>query len=222
MRSYTVRRFDPAGPFLDVDFAVHDGGVAAEWAARVQPGARITVSEARGWYNPPVDTEWQLLVADMTGLPALTRAIEQLAAGARAHVIAWTPSVQDCQHVDTRGRVSYQWIHPDGDTAPVAIGSGLVDAVERFRLPEGIGYLWAATEAGDARAIRHLFHRRRGWSPERFEIKGYWRRDKEQWQRRYDLVQEHIDTVRDRAVAAGLTGHALVDVVDTALEDAGL
>nr|WP_256985116.1 siderophore-interacting protein [Rhodococcus sp. 06-1059B-a] len=97
LRSYTVRRFDPAGPHLDIDFVVHDGGVAAQWAVRAQPGDRIRVSEPHGWYRPPIDTEWQLLVADMTGLPALARAVEQLPRGGTAHVIASVPSREDEQ-----------------------------------------------------------------------------------------------------------------------------
>jgi NADPH-dependent ferric siderophore reductase len=219
VRSYTVREFDPAGPFLDIDFVVHDGGVAARWAVDVQPGDRIQVSDARGWYRPPADTEWQLLIADMTGLPALTRAVEQLPSGMRAHVIAWASSEQDRQIVPTDAAVTYQWIHPSRSES---VETTLLDAVDQFTLPTGIGYLWAATEAGEARAIRHLFHRQRGWTPDRFEIKGYWRRDKEDWQRRYSLVQERIDTVRNHAVAAGLTGHELIEAVDAALEDAGL
>lgn len=212
VRSYTVRYFDPVGPHLDIDFVVHDGGVAADWAMRTQPGDAIRVSEARGWYRPPSDTEWQLLVADMTGLPALTRAVENLPAGARAHVIASVPSREDEQHVSTAAAVTYRWTNEHE----------LLDAVRSFERPSGTGYLWAATEASDARAIRKLYHRELGWTPDRFEIKGYWRRDKETWQERYALVRDDIDAVRDRALAEGLSGHELTQVVDAALEESGL
>lgn len=214
IRSYTVRRFDPSGPYLDIDFVVHDGGVAATWALGALPGDSIRVSEARGWYRPPPDTDWQLLVADMTGLPALTRIVEQLPPGANAHVIASVPGPDDEQHFSTIGNVTYQWIHSsDADLHP---------AVASFPLPVGVGYLWSATEASDSRAIRRHFHRELGWRPERFEIKGYWRRDKEAWQKRYALVQDDIDAVRERALANGLSGHDLTQAVEAALENAGL
>ena len=212
LRSYTVRRFDPAGPHLDIDFVVHDGGVAAQWAVQAQPGDRIRVSEPHGWYRPPIDTEWQLLVADMTGLPALARAVEQLPRGATAHVIASVPSREDEQQVPSAATVTYEW----------TTDQELLAAVRSFDRPSGTGYLWAATEAADARAIRKLYHRELGWTPDRFEIKGYWRRDKETWQQRFAEVREHIDSVRDRALAEGLSGHELTQVVDAALEESGL
>ncbi|WP_240498164.1 siderophore-interacting protein [Williamsia sp. 1135] len=226
VRSYTVRAFDPQGPFLDVDFAVHDGGIAAKWALGAKPGDRLEVSEARGWYKPPVDSRWQLLVADMTGLPALTRAIEQLPAGARAFVIASVPNHADEQTVPTQGAVSYQWLHTDrqepGRVELASTVTPLSDAVRACRLPVGPGYVWAATEASEARSIRKYFHRERSWGPDRFEIKGYWRRDKEQWQQRYTQVQQHIDAIREQAIADGKSGKELTQVVDSALEQVGL
>lgn len=223
VRSYTVRAFDPSGPFLDVDFVVHDGGVAADWALRAVPGDRLMVSEAKGWYAPPADTCWQLLVADMTALPALTRAVEQLPQTARAFVIAAVPDSADEQVVSTLGQVSYEWLHTErsGARAPAETLS-LPDAVRAFSLPEGPGYVWAACESSEARSIRRYFHRENDWSPDRFEIKGYWRRDKERWQQRYAQVEDRIAAVRDRAVAQGKSGFELTRIIDDALESSGL
>ena len=221
-RSYTVRAFDPQGPFLDVDFVVHDGGIAAGWALRAKPGDRLEVSEARGWYEPPSDSGWQLLVADMTGLPALTRAVEQLPAGSRAFVVATVPNHADEQTVPTQGFVSYQWLHTDRSERSEADMTTLSDAVRSFSLPVGPGYVWAATEASEARSIRKYFHRELSWDPKRFEIKGYWRRDKERWQQRYAQVEESIDAIREQAIADGRSGYDLTQIVDNALEQAGL
>ncbi|KZF03969.1 MAG: siderophore-interacting protein [Rhodococcus sp. (in: high G+C Gram-positive bacteria)] len=224
-RSYTVRAFDPRGPFLDVDFVVHDGGIAADWALRAKPGDRLELSEARGWYGPPSDSGWQLLVADMTGLPALTRVIEQLPADSRAFVIATVPDGGDEQTVATQGKVSYQWLHtclPErGKTSSTATPS-LPQAVRSFSLPDGPGHVWVATEASEARSIRKYFHRELSWDPTRFQIKGYWRRDKERWQQRYAQVHDRIDAVREQAIADGKFGDELARIVDNALEQAGL
>ena len=224
-RSYTVRAFDPSGPFLDVDFVVHDGGIAADWALHAKPGDRLQLSEARGWYEPPPDTDWQLLVADMTGLPALTRAVEQLPAGTRAFVIAAVPDRADEQIVPTRGNVSYLWLHTDRsrhDQAHKPPAPSLPEAVRDFELPAGPGYVWVATEASEARSIRKYFHRELCWKPKSFDIKGYWRHDKERWQQRFAQVQHRIDAVREQAIADGKSGDELARIVDDALENAGL
>ncbi len=224
-RSYTVRAFDPQGPFLDVDFVVHDGGIAAAWALHAEPGDRLRISEARGWYEPPANTDWQLLVADMTGLPALTRAIERLSAGARAFVIAAVPDRADQQIVPTRGDVSYLWLHTDPSRREQTRGPqapSLPDAVRNFDLPSGAGYVWAATEASEARSIRKYFHRELRWDSRSFDIKGYWRHDKERWQQRFAQVEDRIDAVREQAMADGKSGDELARIVDDALEQAGL
>src|SRR5690606_8675512 len=77
--TYTVRDFRKAGDGvveMDIDFVVHEGGAASEWAQRVEPGAAITINRPRGLYTPPADMAWQVLVADATGLPALARILE--------------------------------------------------------------------------------------------------------------------------------------------------
>ena len=51
---------------------------------RAEVGDVVFLSPAKGWYAPPSDAGWQLLLADMTALPALGRIVEQLPAGTRA------------------------------------------------------------------------------------------------------------------------------------------
>lgn len=122
----------------------------------------------------------------MTGLPALTRAVEQLPTGSRALVIASVPNHADEQTVETQGDVSYQWLHTDRtghERGHHASALPLPEAVRSFDLLPEAGYVWAATEASDARSFRKYFHRQLSWHPNRFEIKRYWRRDKERCSR---------------------------------------
>ena len=67
----------------------------------------VRVSDALGWYDPPADCDWQLLVADMTGLPALGRIVENLPAGSRAYVIVETIDAADWQQLASAAEVSY-------------------------------------------------------------------------------------------------------------------
>ena len=81
MRDYTPRAFDPTARRLTVDFALHDAGPATAWALAAAPGDTITVGGPRGSAVVAPVFDWWLLIADETGLPAMGRWVEELAAG---------------------------------------------------------------------------------------------------------------------------------------------
>lgn len=51
-RTYTVRKFDESTGEMAVDFAIHDGGLASDWAYRVQPGEKILVAGPKHSSSP--------------------------------------------------------------------------------------------------------------------------------------------------------------------------
>src|ERR1700727_3468216 len=74
-RTYTLRRADPQGQELTIDFVVHgDEGIAAPWAARAEPGDVLTMSGAGGAYRPAPASDWDLLAGDEAAPPALCSA----------------------------------------------------------------------------------------------------------------------------------------------------
>jgi NADPH-dependent ferric siderophore reductase len=219
MRSYTVRSWDPAVPRMVVDFVVHEGGVASTWAQRARAGDVVYVTEAMGWYRPPADATWQLLVADLTGLPALARAVEALPAGARAYAVVEVPSEEDRLEIETRAEVAWTWLVGSGnDVGP----SRLPAAVTAFRAPEGPGYVWFAAEASSSRAVRKHLRHERGWPVERGTTLGYWRLDAERWDARYAEVAPSLESIYTDAVAAGISSEDALELYDEALERAGL
>src|SRR5689334_13605279 len=86
-RNYTVRAVRPELEELDIDFALHDGGLAATWARTARPGAQLVWSAADGGYELPADAEWQLIVGDLTAMPAIGRMLEQLRPGVQTTVV---------------------------------------------------------------------------------------------------------------------------------------
>lgn len=219
MRSYTVRAWNERNSELLVDFVTHSGGVAAAWALTAEPGQVVYLTAATGWYDPPADTGWELLVADMTGLPALGRILELLAAGRRAYVIAEVIEPGDEQPLTSAGTVETRWLHGTGHgVAP----SGLLDAVHEFRWPDGPGYVWFAGEASESRAVRKHLRAELGWSPERYDILGYWRLRQEEWLRRYERIGPGLEQVYTSAVAQGQSSTDALELYDDALERAGL
>ena len=217
MRSYTVRRVGTGE--LVIDFVRHEGGAAASWAIQARPGDVVYLSPAGGWYKPPADTTWQLLMADMTALPALGRILEELPAQQRAVVLAEVTESADSQRIDSPADATYTWLSGSGN------GQGpsrLLQALQEIELPEGPGYIWFAGEAAESRAVRKHVRRELGWPTERFTIIGYWRVDKERWLARYDEVGESLEKVYESAVASGLSEGDALEIYEEALEKAGL
>jgi NADPH-dependent ferric siderophore reductase len=219
MRSYTVRRVDAATGELVIDFVRHEGGVAATWAIQARVGDVVYLSPASGWYRPPADTTWQLLMADMTALPALGRILEELPAQQRAVVLAEVTEPSDSQRIETSADTTVSWLPGSGNGhAP----SRLLQALQEIELPEGPGYLWFAGEAAESRAVRKYVRRELGWPTERFTIIGYWRVEKERWMTRYEEVGESLEKVYESAVASGLSEGDALEIYEEALEKAGL
>ena len=169
-RHYTVRHVREGGRVLEIDFVVHEGGLASSWAERAEPGHVIGVfgagtrEEPSSYYAAPDDAEFQLLVADATGVPGLGRIIEQLPAGARALAVAEVPSHADIQEFDTRGDVEMIWRVGTGNGLGA---SSLAAEVSRVTDPGVPWYAWVACEAATSRAIRRDLRNRLGLARDR-------------------------------------------------------
>lgn len=181
LRSYTVRAQrrtgDGSATEIDIDFALHEhGGPACRWAAAASPG---DVLKALGpavedntaiRFRPPEDTDWVLIWADETALPAAAAALEWLPAPLRARVWLEVTHTGDRQEIDTAADARISWL-VRGEDAPDA-----VEAVRAAELPEGTPYVWIAGEASTVRALRRHLVRERGIDRKRVTFVGYWRR----------------------------------------------
>jgi NADPH-dependent ferric siderophore reductase len=202
MRTYTVRAWDEGARELTIDFVVHDGGVAAAWALAARPGDVVGVNTPKALYAPADDIEWQLLVADATGLPAAARLAENAAAGVRTRVAIEVASVEDELAIDLPEGVDLHWVHGGNGHGPTRIE----EIVRASELPSGPGYVWVAGEARATRAVRkHLRHELR-LPASAYKVVGYWTENAEAWRERYESLPEEVreslaamwsDTTRD-------------------------
>lgn len=77
VRTYTVRNVDSERGEITIDFVVHgEQGVAAPWAAAVQPGEPAYLMGPSGAYAPDPAADWHLLAGDEAALPAISAALE--------------------------------------------------------------------------------------------------------------------------------------------------
>ncbi|NYI05097.1 siderophore-interacting protein [Allostreptomyces psammosilenae] len=201
MRSYTVResRREPDHE-IDIDFVLHgDAGPASRWAARARVGDRVVVlgpavPENSGVrFQPVPGTDWVLLAADETALPAVEGILAWLPAGTRAKVWIEVPHAEDARPLPTEADAEITWLPRD---APADRRRGLVEAVGAAELPAGSPYAWIAGEAGTVRALRRHLVGERGLDRRSVTFVGYWRRGASE------------EDLRNEAMAAAVAGDA--------------
>lgn len=221
MRNYTIRRFDRAARELDIDFVVHDGGVAARWAASAAIGDEVAIAPSHGDYEQPDGIAWQFLVADATALPALSRIAEEQSAGVRTYATIIVADAGEVQEIEAEGEVEWTWIFEPADDA---IADTITRVVREFTPPDGSGYIWVAGENRGARQARAHLRHTMGMTWDEYHTLGYWRTHAETWNRRYAArrreIEQKIQDVDERMHDAPIDD--FLDALDRVYTDAGL
>jgi NADPH-dependent ferric siderophore reductase len=174
MRDYTPRAFDRAARTLTIDFALHEAGPATAWALNAQVGDRLEIGGPRGSTIVPNDFDWQLLIADETGLPAIGRRLEELAAGAPVTTVVLVDDMAEAQAIETTADWTANWVCRDREPGDDA--ERLLRAVRTLAVPPGDGFVWIAAEATVARSLRTYFLEERKHPPRWMRASGYWSR----------------------------------------------
>lgn len=174
MRDYTPRRHDAKAGTLEIDFALHEAGPATQWAEQARAGDILGVGGPRGSFIVPTEFDWHLLIGDDTALPAISRRLAELPAGARAVVLAEIDSEADEIAFDTQAELTLKWAHRRG-TEP-GLSHVLLDALKAIELPAGDFHAWVGCESAIAKALRAHLVGERGANPKWTRASGYWRR----------------------------------------------
>jgi NADPH-dependent ferric siderophore reductase len=221
-RVYTVsdHRVVDGDVQVDIDIALHERGIGSDWARTCVVGSHVGVLEPRGLYAAPDDVEWQLLVADITGVPALARILRGLQPGQRVEAVVVLTDADDEIPLPSAGDVAVQWrvVEHEADVA-----DALTAAVLDRGLPEHSRYVWLAGEARASRAVRRHLRRELGWPQADFHTCGYWQVDAEKWNARYEEVADRVIAEAERAQAkAGDDEGAYLDALEDIYDKAGL
>ncbi|MBS7543229.1 siderophore-interacting protein [Ancylobacter oerskovii] len=169
--TYTIRRFDAPARELDIDFVVHAGGMASDWACAAEPGAAIVINSPRGLYEPPEELSWQVLMADATGLPALARLIEQTPDHVASQIFIEVADRSHEQSLPAHPRATVSWIHGTGNGL---CASTLDKQFAQVAMMDGNGYLWAAGEQAAMRAVRRKARKIPAFAGTRCKAIAYW------------------------------------------------
>lgn len=203
MRTYTVRDFDAAAGEVTIDFVVHDGGVAAQWARRAAPGDLIGINSPDGMYSPPAGLTWQILVADCAALPAAARLLAGSPDTVRSRVVLEVPDSEHYLRLEAPANAEVTWVHGGNGHGP----SRLEEIVRALPRPDGVGYIWVAGEAKALRGVRKFLRRELGLPSTAYKTVGYWTASAESWRERYealdDAVKAELDAMWETAADIG-------------------
>lgn len=186
MRTYTVRRFDQQHGEVSIDFVVHGHGVATTWARNAVPGRPLGLNSPTGLYCPPQNLDWQVLVSDLAGLPALARLLEQTPDEVQTRVVVEVPGPDDEICLPKRARTTVTWVRGGNGR----VGSRLDEIVRKLHLPDGDGYVWVAGETAALRSVRRYLRHELRLPSDSFKVVGYWTDASESWQERYDALDD--------------------------------
>jgi NADPH-dependent ferric siderophore reductase len=171
MRTYTPRRFDPATNTLEVQFALHGTGPAADWAARARVGEQIAIAGPGGRFQLDAGARRWWIGGDESAVPAVATLLEALPAGVSAEVHLEVADADDELPLPGGDGVTVHWHHR---ARPDAFGAELYDAVAGAELA-GADQAWVACEAAAVRRIRKHLLAERGVAPSALTTRGYWR-----------------------------------------------
>ncbi|WP_176055625.1 siderophore-interacting protein [Paraburkholderia caribensis] len=185
-RDFTPKRFDRDARELELEFAMHEAGPAAEWAAQAKAGQYLGIGGPRGSFVVPTGYDWHLLIGDDTALPAIGRRLAELPQGARVAAVIEVADPSARIEFDTRTDLYIEWRYRSDAAHRDDRGAELLKAVRETFLPDGDGYVWAAGEAATMRAVRALLVNERGIDKSRIRASAYWKQGEQ-------AVHENLD-----------------------------
>ncbi len=177
-RTYTLRNIDAANNQVVIDIANHGlNGPGSRWANEAKIGDRIGVSMKSKKKDLAPKTDFILLAADLTGLPAISTIIESLPANTKGIVCVEVPTENDIHTIETKANLEFKWIiNPE-----VGNGTALHTLVKKQNLPkrkEGKRFAYIAGESKSVKEIKSFFKDDLEWKKDEFYCTSHWKAGK--------------------------------------------
>ena len=171
MRTYTIRH--QRADEIDIDFMLHENaGPASSWAKNTAPGERILIGGPGPKKMIDTATDWQLLVGDMTALPAISVNLETLPANAKGYAVIEVVSVEDIQAITHPSGIEVKWvINPTPGKNELA----LLQQVQALDWLNGSLSAWVACEFSSMKVLRHFLKEEKGMTKENLYLSSYWK-----------------------------------------------
>ncbi|WP_039056873.1 siderophore-interacting protein [Enterobacter sp. Bisph1] len=167
-RDYTPL-YDAVRHELALDFFIHDGGVASNWAMQARAGDKLTIGGPRGSLVVAPDYAWQLYVCDESGMPALRRRLQTLSQLAVRPQVKAVITIADASYKDYFADLSgfdIEWIVGHN---PQAVASRL----ETLSVPGQDYFIWLTGEGEVVKSLMGRFESA-DIDPQLVRAQAYW------------------------------------------------
>ncbi|WP_255588946.1 MULTISPECIES: siderophore-interacting protein [unclassified Leclercia] len=151
-RDYTPL-YDAARHELALDFFIHDGGVASQWAVEAKPGDTLSIGGPRGSLVVPEDYAWQLYVCDESGMPALRRRLEALRAlpvRPEVHAVVTVGDAACQDYLAHLSEFNITWVVGHNEQA-------VADRLAALSVPAEDYFIWLTGEGKVVKNLSRLF-----------------------------------------------------------------
>lgn len=166
-RDYTPL-FNAERQELTIDFYVHDGGVASDWAVNARPGDTLCIGGPRGSLVVPEDYGWQLYVCDESGMPALRRRLETLGAAGKAVQVNAIVTISDASlkgYLSHLEQFNIDWVIGHNEQA-------VAQRLAALKRPDEDYFLWLT---GEGKVVKRLSDALEGLvDPQLLRAQAYW------------------------------------------------
>lgn len=170
-RDYTPLWFDGEKNSLTLDFYIHDGGVASQWADRAQVGDPLAIGGPRGSMIVPDDYHFQLYVCDESGLPAFKRR-KETAVGTVRKLFAFADEGSGSSYLEDLNGIEVYWLG-SGNMHGERL-QALLDELDTVQLPVDDYFIWLTGEGEAVKQLSDYFVTRRGCDDDFVRAVAYW------------------------------------------------
>jgi NADPH-dependent ferric siderophore reductase len=171
MRSYTVRDFNEQTKKLTLDFAVNDHqGLATNWASEVQVGDYLGISGPGPTKHTNLNAPWHLLLADLTGLPALAAILEKLPRQAQGNAFIQIPNKADQQVIKSPKGIKINWLVNDDP-----LRNPLLEEIVKLTWPAGSPAIFIATQSAHMKTLKAHVKKQPNYKKSYTYASGYWK-----------------------------------------------
>ena len=179
LRPFTIRAFREESLEIDIDFVVHNKGLASNWVKNAKKGDKLDISGLGRKQELSLKYDWFFLIGDLSALPAISVNLETINKDSRGIIIIETLSMNDKIIVDIPKNFSIHWVL---NSQPHIQNFLLLDKIKKTVWLDGNPCIWVACEFNNMKNIRDFLFSKCNIIKDQIYISSYWKAGSDQEQ----------------------------------------